>query len=220
MGERNMEIVDKQPVFIAGSPRSGTTMLAGLLVKHGFWVGESRVTKDPSSNSLIATENLPIKRSMLRQLDTLGYKNRQIPFPTPQEMGLLDYDSIWAEVQRVLPDNQKWLLKTAGLLLFYEFWNEKFPDARWIFPRRNVQDIVDSIKRHKYMKLSLDTKEFVESALERQLVVEKHVANSMYVPVKLVANLDMVLIKKYFDFCGVEMDVDIVYDFIDPKMMH
>lgn len=222
MGARDMGLVDQRPVFIAGSPRSGTTMIAGLLVLHGFWVGESRVTKEPSSNSLIATENIPLKKAMNEELKRMKYKNRGVPLPTVEAVRHLNWIHICNVAEDVLPSKGRWLLKTAGLLLFYEFWNEKFPDALWVFPRRNPEDIVASIRRHPKMRFSDNSRvgEFVEQILERQEVVEKQVKNSMYVPAKAVANLDMDLITEYFRFCDVEMDEKIVRDFIKPKMMH
>jgi hypothetical protein len=220
MGEKDMDLIHKKPVFIAGSPRSGTTMLAGLLVLHGFWVGESGVTKDPNSNSLIATENIPIKRSMVEQLNSINYKNRGVPFPSVETVDKLDLDSVWNVVQKVLPNEQRWMFKTSGLLLFYKFWSEKFPEALWVLPRRDKQAVVDSIRRHPRMKFNSTTEAFVEAAFERQIEVYEYVDHSMFVPTKEVANLNMELIQEYFDFCQVKMDERIVRDFVKPEMMH
>jgi hypothetical protein len=212
--------MDSQPIFIAGSPRSGTTMIAGLLKLHGVWVGESRVTRDPKSNSLIGTENVPIKRTMNRQFLRIDYKNRMIPFPSPEELQKIDYDKIWDVIVRVVPEEGQWLYKSAGLLILYVYFNGKFPDARWVFPRREPQLIVDSIKRHAYMQFHSDTMAFVKYVLKRQEEVAACVKHSMFLPTKPIANLDMDFIQEYFDFCGVEMDENIVKDFVKPEMMH
>ena len=213
-------MIDSRPIFIAGSPRSGTTMLAGLLKLHGVWVGESRVTIDPASNSLIGTENIPIKKAMGKLLHDIGYTNRKIPFPSETDMDQLDHDTVWKVLFDVVPHNKKWLYKSAGLLIFYKQFIEKFPEARWVLPRRNPQDIVDSIKRHAYMKFNADTKDFVEYVLKHQFSVEEAVNHSMSINSKEVANLNMEVIEQYFNFCEVEMDEKIVCEFVNPKMMH
>ena len=87
-------------------------------------------------------------------------------------------------------------------------------------PRRNPQDIISSIERHAYMKLSSPPFEFVECVFDRQLEVSKCVDHSMFITTKEVANLNMGLIQEYFDFCRVRMDERIVRDFIKPEMMH
>ena len=51
----------KQPVIIASPPRSGTTMLAGLLHHHGLWIGNARVTHFKQTNSDLGTENIEIQ---------------------------------------------------------------------------------------------------------------------------------------------------------------
>ena len=212
--------MNDDPILIAGSPRSGTTMIAGLLKLHGVWVGESRVTRDPKSNSLIGTENVPIKRTIGQEFNRIGYKNRAIPFPLAEELKTLNYEKIWNVIVSVVPEERQWLFKSAGLLILYEYFNAKFPKARWVFPRRNPQDIVASIKRHTYMKFSSNTLEFVEEVRKRQVEVCEYVDHSTFIPTKEVANLNMELIQEYFDFCHVKMDERIVRDFIKPEMMH
>ena len=114
--------MNDSPIFIAGSPRSGTTMIAGLLKLHGVWVGESRVTRDPKSNSLIGTENIPIKRTIGKEFNRIGYTNRAIPFPSAKELERLNYNMIWDVIVSVVPEQGQWLFKSAGLLILYKYF--------------------------------------------------------------------------------------------------
>ena len=64
-------MINQKPILIAGCPRSGTTMLAGLLHYHGVWVGRSRTTMYPGSNSNFGSENLDIKEIMKQEGDII-----------------------------------------------------------------------------------------------------------------------------------------------------
>ena len=60
-------MIRQDPILIAAPPRSGTTMLAGLLYYHGMWVGRSRTTMYPGTNSEFGSENIDIKNIMKKR---------------------------------------------------------------------------------------------------------------------------------------------------------
>lgn len=159
------------PILIAGPPRSGTTMLAGLFYIHGVWIGQARVTSYPETNSLLGTENTAIKKYLKSLMD---YVNWTVPLPDvdplpefgPTILNLIDADG-------------PWLVKTANILFTWRAWNEAWPDALWIFPERSLESIAASAKRHPAMKRRglRRIQAFVEAVIERQGVVRQGVKN-------------------------------------------
>lgn len=193
-------MIDQSPILIAGPPRCGTTMLAGLIDSVGdIWIGRGRTTMYPGSNSEFVSENQDIKNIMKREAAKFGYTNWNVPLP---EGWLDNKKQIKEEIEQLVPEGTKWLVKTSWLLAFHKFWNWAYPDARWVLPIRAKVDILDSISRHPGMKRRspVVARDFVEALLTRQCEVKRVVENGVVSQVHRVSNGDMYEMRKVLSF--------------------
>ena len=135
-----------KPIFVLGLPRSGTSLIAGVLGICGAWLGKT-VPGGGSENPRGFFEHIALRenvnKEILRQLgcDPLGVKKlpglAQIPeIPDFRET---IHEMLASEGYN---DKQYWLLKDAKLTLLWPVYNSTVPNARWIIVRRSAEDIV------------------------------------------------------------------------------
>lgn len=213
------------PIIIAAPPRSGTTMVAGLLKKHGIWVGKARVTKYPESNSLIATENQDIKKLMKILAGVFEYRNWNAGLPKMQVNDAEKW-GCWlrSEITKIVPDNTVWLIKTAWTLIFYDIWKAAFPDAKWIIIDRRISYIIKSVKRHPVMcrHSGSKLKRYINALKKKQAVIwdDLGIKQCHYLYADALATSHIGIAGSLLTFCGVTFNPDITRDFIKPEMWH
>ncbi|KKM07613.1 hypothetical protein LCGC14_1732140 [marine sediment metagenome] len=210
-------MVRQDPILIAAPPRSGTTMLAGLLHKHGVWVGNARTTMYPRTNSNFGAENIDIKNIMKREAGRVGYKNWETPFPDPR----LD-SAIKSEIEAFVPDDIPWLVKISWCLTFWKFWVGTYPKARWIFLTRDTLKIVDSMNRHPGMRRHPDEvkRNFIAGLLHAVGGVIDHGVSYAFIDTEGLADRDSVTIESLFQFLEIKPDFEVIQDWIKPEMLH
>ena len=136
----------RNPILIAGPPRSGTSMLAGLLAHHGVWVGDTIPADEGNQKGYY--ENIAIVEVTKLLLKKNGYRPKTVPpFPAKlEDIGLKQ------KLSSIVPHNTRWLYKDSKLLLMYPLWRTVFKSALWVLPERGVMKIVDSMLRHPVWK--------------------------------------------------------------------
>lgn len=191
-------------------------MLAGLLHYHGVWVGRSRTTMYPGTNSNFGSENLDIKHILKREAAKAGHKHWDVPFPDFGKMPELK-----AEIESFVPDKTPWLVKTAGCLLFWEFWVNAYPKAKWLFPTRDTLKIVDSMNRHPGFRQHPDMEKyrFISHLLQASSKVADQDVDFIYVDMEKLADRDMFTIEYLFAFLGIFPDYTIIKEWIKPEML-
>lgn len=210
--------VDQTPILIAGPPRSGTTMLAGLLSTHGVWVGRARTTQYPDTNVKFGSENQDIKAIMKRIAAGRGYRNWNVPLPDQPDF----WNGIKEEVEAFVPANTSWLVKTSWTLVWHEFWTEAYPHAQWVLPYRNVLSTLDSIARHPGMSRNhppWQRRTFVEALQRRQSQVAAQVRESIVVDVYRVSRGDRDSILALFEFLQITPQWEKINQWIQPGKM-
>lgn len=209
--------IDQRPILIAGPPRSGTIMLAGLLYYHGIWIGRARTTHYPGSNPELAVENLDIKAIMKREALNNHYRNWRVPIPAGDGIST----DVKEEIESFVPEGQRWLVKTSWVLTFHRFWNESYPEALWILPHRREKEILRSMNRHPGMKRRPDNmkRNFVQALQVRQHEVAGLVQYSLGVDVMKVSRRDRTEIERFFEFVNILIDWEKVNEWIQPGRM-
>jgi hypothetical protein len=215
------------PIFVTGLPRSGTSLVAGLLHACGAWVGktvpgdagnprgyfEHEVVRERIVKQLLSRTNCdPLGVSPLSPLDlSLTVTN------LAQLMGTVlageDYDA-----------NMPWLYKDAKLTLIWPAFARAFPDATWIVVKRNRQQIIDSCLRTPFMAQHGAAPEFWDvfvAAYETRLAhlaetVERHVVVE---PQKLVRG-DYSDFKQVLSLCDLQFRQAAVDEFICNDYWH
>jgi len=207
----------QNPILIAAPPRSGTTMLAGLLHKHGVWVGRARTTMYPGTNSDFGSENQDIKNVFQRAAKKADYQNWTTPFP---ELGSCRF--LKKEVEEFVPKDQRWLVKTSWCLIYWRFWRQAYPKARWLFPTRDTLKIVDSMNRHPGMRRHPDGEkhQYIAHLLRNAGNVIASGAHYAYVDIERLADRDPETIEALFRFLKMKPDYKIINEWIQPTMLN
>jgi len=211
-------MIRRDPILIAAPPRCGTTMLAGLLHYHGVWVGRSRTTMYPGTNSNFGSENTDIKRIMKHMASNAGYRNWKLPFPDP--MGK-NQEKIKRQIISFVPEGTSWLVKTSWCLIYWKFWRKAFPKARWVFPVRDPSKIVDSMNRHPGMKTHPEEEkwQYINHLLQFVTDIVDSGATHIFVDTEKLASRDSEEIDKLFLFLKMVPDYEVVNNWIKPEML-
>lgn len=212
-------MINQSPILIAGPPRSGTTMLAGLLYLHCVWVGRSRTTQYPGTNSHFGSENIDIKNIMKQKASDCNYVNWSNDFPSFHET-TKNYENIKKEIESLVPENTKWLVKTSWTLVFCDLWKKMYPNAKWVFTQRDIKSIQSSMSRHPAMnKRPVKKRKLFIEALQ---YIQKHLSievNNITIDVYKLSQKDKIELNKLFEFLNIEKDENKTNEWLQPKMM-
>jgi hypothetical protein len=137
-------------------PRSGTSMVAGLLGLSGLWLGHTVPGSGPENirgffENVILRER--VQKEILRQggFDPLGVRRLPPPAWHPVIKNLRAVVAAALGAQQY-DGSQTWGFKDAKLTLSWRVWHEHFPRARWVIVRRSSDEIVASCLRTGFMK--------------------------------------------------------------------
>lgn len=133
------------PILIAGCPRSGTSMTAGILHAHGVAVGRHR--SHAAFNPKGSFENSDMKGLLHGTIKRHGMPLNPV-FDDPAEP---DLPGLSEKLRACVPGKGPWLLKETKLLWFYRNLSAQFPDAVWVLPVRPREDSIRSILRHSIL---------------------------------------------------------------------
>ncbi len=163
-----------RPILVTGLPRSGTSLIAGLLAESGAWVGKTVPGGPPNPRGFF--EHIALRegvvKSILRVLecDPLGVRR------LPELDTLPPVDNLRETVHQLLrregyDGRRPWLFKDAKLTLLWPQWAAAFPQARWVIVRRDIEAVIDSCLRTHFMAWhGLDRhrwRQWAEAYLER-----------------------------------------------------
>jgi hypothetical protein len=144
----------RQPILVTGVPRSGTSLVAGLLATAGAWVGET--VPGGRANPRGFFENRVLRdrgnKVLLEELGGDPFGVRSLPplaalAPRP-DLARWVLEEIAA--QGYLGE-RPWLFKDPKLCLLWPVWRRAFPTARWIVVRRPAADVVASCLRTPFL---------------------------------------------------------------------
>ena len=135
------------PILVTGTPRSGTSMTAGILRRCGAWCGKV----DGSF------ENTDIRDSVMTPwFDLLGADPRcQRPLPNIETMdshplaGLARRMEMFAKFQGYR--HGPWFYKSPRIAATWPAWWSVFPETKWVIVRRGDKDIINSCMKTGYM---------------------------------------------------------------------
>jgi len=207
------------PILIAGPPRSGTTMMAGLLYHHGVWVGNARTTNHPGTNpSDFGSENLDIKELMKSEAKRIGYKNWKVPLPDDVELR----PDLKDRIDEIVPNDLQWLVKTSWTLIFYRFWRKAYPRARWLIVRRPIPMIMDSMQRHPAMRKRHPDERlaFIKALHNRQLETIRTLESEddfFTVDVEKIAVRDKLECERLFEYLRIPINWEAINRWIKPS---
>jgi len=144
----------KEPIFLTGCARSGTSMVAGIINVCGAFGG--KMSGATRNNEKGMFENARIRNEIVKSYLKDSGVDRLGQYPLP------DVDNItipvdWRKrVEQVILDEGYnegvWMYKGAKMCLFWPVWHYAFPNAKWIIVRRRTGDIVQSCLKTGFMR--------------------------------------------------------------------
>lgn len=195
-----------EPILVVASPRSGTSMTAGLIHRHGVWVGTYR--ENDKYNPQGHYENKPLN-SVLRHWFGVLPVTGEIATPV---------DGFREKVEEVIRgdgyEEGPWLYKHS--VMYWPIWHEF--DPIWIKCWRDKESIIASNKAVGFLKSS-------ESDNRVRHLVERHHEEMRKLPgpdvdTEAVAQGDFTTLEEAINHCGLKFDEQIASEFVMPDAWH
>jgi len=147
-------------------PRSGTSMVTGLLGELGLWLGNT-VPGGDRSNPRGFFEHAALREQVVKQIltrlgcDPLGVRKLPMLVNLPQVGGLRDRVETLVRAEGY-DGASPWGFKDAKLTLLWPIWHSAFPDARWLIVSRPRDLVIRSCLKTGFMRQHSDRAEFWE----------------------------------------------------------
>lgn len=144
----------KDPIIVTGCPRSGTSLVMGVLHRCGMQTGT--ICGPTKWNPKGQYENREIINNVDKALlNKMGCDPKgQYPLPDPKKT-IIDfpvYETIAKIAQKQEIDvEDDWGFKDAKCCLTWPAMAEAFPNAKWVIVRRNKEAIINSCFRVPFM---------------------------------------------------------------------
>jgi hypothetical protein len=211
------------PVLVTGVPRSGTSMVTGLLGVCGLWLGQTvsggRENVHGFFENMILRER--VQKEILRQggFDPLGV--RRLP-PRNWHPRAANFRQVVAAAiaAQQYDGSCAWGFKDAKMTLTWRLWHEHFPQARWIIVRRPREQIIASCMRTSFMRQhSSDPAfwdEFVAKYIERIAVLQQTVGWSRTIEAGDIVAGTRDPMKQLVASLGLTWQADAVRSFVSP----
>lgn len=145
-----------RPVFILGLPRSGTSMVAGIVGICGAWLGYTVGAGGGKENPKGFFENRKLREDIVKPIltglgcDPLGVLKLPGLNSMPPSPGLKKQVTDLITQEGYCAD-RPWAFKDAKLTLLWPMFQEAFPDASWVIVNRNIDGIVKSCMNTSFM---------------------------------------------------------------------
>lgn len=195
-----------RPIVVLGTPRSGTSLTAGILAEHGVWTGRCMQPDDRNARGYF--ENLDIKAGLIEIFGRLVNEGRLAPHP-PKDL--------WASyVEYALRAGNyaggPWLVKHSAM--YYPAWERDF-DPIYVCCFRDPESIAASGKATGL----LDKRQ----AIHRHHATMKHLVThrgAFSVWPHWFLEGEFAPLERAFEAAGVPFDRAIAERFVDPSLWH
>jgi hypothetical protein len=192
-----------RPIIVVGTPRSGTSMTAGLFAQHGVWVGPCK--DGDSKNPKGYYESLPFKELLISKCGRIVHAG-QLARPIPR----------WTEhVHSILArngyDGGPWLVKHSAM--YWPVWRDFRPI--WVCCRRDPRAIERSGKASGYLTKPQAIQPHIK---QMEHLRDQHGAHEVW-PETFV-NGDFSALVPAFEEAGLTFNHQIAEAFVEPSAWH
>lgn len=198
-----------RPIVVLGTPRSGTSLTAGLFAQHGAWVGHCR--EGDGRNARGYFENEALKRELIDVAGRLDV-NPRIPGLTPTGEWR---DRVLSILHREGYTGGPWLFKHGAL--YAPLWMRDF-DPVFVCCFRAHDDVIASGTTIGMMDARIAPRSIEIHQQYMQRLVDEHDAHKVW-PEEFVQHRWTALIEAFAE-AGLAFDHEIAEDFVDPKLWH
>ena len=213
----------EQIYFIAGCPRSGTSLIAGLLAKHGVWVGNT--TPGDKHNEKGYFENKEIGRIIKEIMRQNEMKKRSDIKNIPKKLKI-DFNLREAFL-KIVKDNKVWLFKDSKILFLFPLFKKAFPEAIWILPYRDINKIIRSLQNHTTWQKRLSRvkrpKKYCQEMVLKLVALQDRIRSNTVNYIDINSHTivqDTNKAKKFIENCGLEFSEEIYNEFVSPELWH
>ena len=213
-------------ILVCGPPRSGTSMVAGILslcgAFPGFTIGPvPHNTKGTFQNSVI----LELIMNMLIAFQLFNeWGMHVIPERSPFISDLKKHvdETLLAQGANGLP----MMVKAPQISLIWETWHQSYPAAKWVWCDRDKDAVARSCMRaSRYESLTdspysfLDWKEWVDAHDDKLFEMASAELDLTIIDTRKVADGDYSQIMAFVEEVGLEWREDAVNEFVDKGML-
>jgi len=142
------------PILVTGCPRSGTSIVSGMLEICGAFVGACPIPSKKDTRGL--GENIAIYEKVVKPYLHKIHVDPAGQWPLPAADGNI-MPAQWNSMveSAIIADGYtqgKWAYKSSTAALIWKIWHFAFPNAKWLIVRRRTGDIVSSCLQTAHMK--------------------------------------------------------------------
>jgi len=217
-------------ILITGAARSGTSMIAGIVEKHGAFGGDMQGPNPWNKKGMF--ENLEIRNKLVKPyLESVGADRlAQRSFPDMRTLRM-SAETIGAEwnrsVMKVLRKQGykegAWFYKCPKACMMWPVWRAAFPSAKWVMVYRKPSSVIESCLRVPFMKAYRDKVGwaiwYAEHAKRCAEMADAGLDIS-WVKSDDIVKGDYERLKEAIEHVGLEWDESIVKDFVSPELFH
>ena len=161
------------PILVTGLPRSGTSLVMGLLAACGLWLG--RIPPGAAENIHGYFENIILRENVQKEIlrrgrfDPLGVRILPPPNWLP---GIPEFRALIAAALAIQDYDgaRPWGFKEPKMSLMWRLWDRHFPAARWVIVRRPPEQVIDSCMRARFMRHHSSDRAFWQRFVEDYLL--------------------------------------------------
>jgi len=193
--------MQKQPIFIIGCPRSGTTLVRVILDSH------QNICSGPEAH-------LIEKLKSFNEKVNKNWKNLE-PYKLTKEEYLKNLGNVFSSFQESYTkskDKKRWAEKTPDNIFYVDFINQLFPDCQFINIIRDGRDVVCSFKERWGRKSILNAMKNWNKSIELSFEYKKKFSKDRYLEVRYekLVNSPEIETKKIIDFLKEDWTPDLL----------
>lgn len=196
-----------EPVIIVSPPRSGSSLTGTILNRLGIFSGVTKAGDRYNRGGY--NENLGITELLIKELqaaDTYGEGKRFQPLSLK-----FDYCNFRQDVYEImssqgLQHNQPWYYKDPKIAICRNLFIEHFPNAKWVWVNRDLNDTIWSLMQTPFMNAYNETDEwmrFLNVYAQYKHDLKSTVTNMFELDITAIMNKDSSQIQALADYCGV-----------------
>ena len=207
----------KEPVFIIGMPRAGTTLLQAILCNSGIYfpVPEthffSRVTCGLPKSDFSVEERKQIRRVLIKKARI--EVDKEFPYQLHSKKEIFEY------LIGVYNTNKKntFLEKTPRHVFFYSEILEYYPDAKFICMIREPKNVISSIlKIPTKRKKSVITVALLYNKISNAILNIRSMSNVLVIKYEDLTDQTNVFVKTICEFLNIHYDAKLVDNVVAP----
>lgn len=226
-----MNPVPDKGFLIAGPPRSGSSLLAGLLQKHGVWTGSSR--RPDIGNPTGYFENKQIVGLEKTILKAHGFRARADALVPVQGLSPSEEERQWFRQELMAVLRQRgagpWLFKDSKILFLYPLFRSVLfdKDVTWILPMRGTDRVLNSLLRHPVWRRRMDKTphpaEHLIAMIQRQKQIQAQIATEVDSVIQI--ETDRIIsgaesARAFLEECSIPFERGVYESFVRPELWH